>query len=61
MFRLLIENEKKEKIELTNSPFYESVKIEGLLPPQATVNSSAVLNRLFLLRKIDKDCIHISS
>ncbi len=44
MFRLEVENEKKEKIELTNSPFYESVAIEGLLPPQAAVNSSAVAN-----------------
>lgn len=44
MFRLEVENEKKEKIELTNSPFFESVAIEGLLPPQAAVNSSAVAN-----------------
>lgn len=44
MFRLEVENEKKEKIELTNSLFYESVAIEGLLPPQAAVNSSAVAN-----------------
>ena len=44
MFRLEVENEKKEKIELTNSPFFESVAIEGLLPPQVAVNSSTAAN-----------------
>ena len=45
MFRLWVENEKKEKAELTSSPYYESVTIEGLLPQQATINSTAVANQ----------------
>ena len=45
MFRLWVENERKDKAELTNSPYYESVQIEGLLPPQATINSTKVANQ----------------
>ena len=45
MFEIWVENEKKEKLELTNSPYYESIKIEGLLPPQATINSTKVVNQ----------------
>lgn len=44
MFRLWIENEKKEMLELTNSPFYESVIVEGLLPPKATINRTVLAN-----------------
>ena len=40
MFRLWVENEANEKIELTNSMNYESVTIEGLLPPAATINTT---------------------
>ena len=45
MFRLYIENEKGEKAELTNSPFYESVSIDGLLPTKATFNSTSIVNK----------------
>ncbi len=45
MFRLWVENEKNEKAELTNSPFYESIAIDGLLPPKATFNSTSVAGK----------------
>lgn len=45
MFRLWVENEKNEKAELTGSPFYESITIDGLLPPKATFNSTSVANK----------------
>ena len=45
MFRLWVENEKNEKEELTSSPFYESVVIDGLLPPKVTFNSSSVAGK----------------
>ena len=35
MFRLWVENEKNEKEELTSSPFYESIIIDGILPHKA--------------------------
>lgn len=45
MFRLWVENEKNEKEELTSSPFYESIIIDGLLPPKATFNSTSVAGK----------------
>ena len=45
MFRLWVENEKNEKEELTSSSFYESIIIDGLLPPKATFNSTSVAGK----------------
>ncbi len=45
MFRLWVENNKKEKAELTNSPYYESITIDGLLPPKIQINSTPVANK----------------
>lgn len=43
MYRLFVENNKKEKIELSNSPYFY-VKIEGLLPGKATLHTTTVIN-----------------
>jgi len=40
MYSLKVENDKGNTLELTNNPNYTVYKIEGLNPPQATVNSS---------------------
>ena len=40
MYSLKVENDKGDTLELTNNPDYTVYKIEGLNPPQATVNSS---------------------
>lgn len=44
MFRAWAENEKKEKIELTDTSFFDYVEIDGLLPPQVTINTTKVTN-----------------
>lgn len=44
MFRCWIENEYKSKLELTDNPDYTVYQIDGLEPPQATINTSAVAN-----------------
>lgn len=41
MYGLKVENDRGETLELTNNPNYTVFKIEGLNPPQATINSSA--------------------
>lgn len=43
MYRLYVENEKKEKIELSNSPYWY-VKIEGMLPGKATLHTTTLIN-----------------
>ncbi len=40
MYGLKVENDKGNTLELTNNPNYTVFKIEGLTPPQATINSS---------------------
>ena len=40
MYSLKVENERGEALELTKNPNYTVYKIEGLNPPQATINSS---------------------
>lgn len=40
MYGLRVENDKGDTLELTNNPKYTVFKIEGLTPPQATINSS---------------------
>lgn len=40
MYSLKVENDRGNTLELTNNPHYNVYKIEGLNPPQATVNSS---------------------
>lgn len=41
MYSLKVENDRGDTLELTNNPEYKVFKIEGLNPPQATINSSA--------------------
>lgn len=45
MLRVWIENDRKEKEEITNSPYYESIIIEGLLPSKTIINSTIVANK----------------
>lgn len=40
MYRLSVENDRGNTLELTNNPNYIVYKIEGLTPPHATINSS---------------------
>ena len=40
MYSLKVENDRGNTLELTNNPNYTVYKIEGLNPPQATINSS---------------------
>lgn len=40
MFELKVKNHRGEMLTLTNNPNYTVYKIEGLSPPQSTVNSS---------------------
>jgi len=40
MYSLKVENARGEALELTGNPDYTVFKIEGLAPPQATINSS---------------------
>ena len=40
MFKLVAENSRGESLVLTNNPNYIVYKIDGLTPPQATINSS---------------------
>lgn len=44
MYRLWVENEKKEKIELTNNVAYEVIDIDGVLPAKAVINDTATAN-----------------
>ncbi len=44
MYRLWAENTKSEKIELTDSPYYDILEIDGLLPEQAQLSTSALSN-----------------
>lgn len=45
MYSLRVENDKGDTLELTDNPSYKVYKIEGLNPPQATVNSSVNATR----------------
>lgn len=40
MYSLKVENDRGDALELTGNPNYTVFKIEGLNPPQATINSS---------------------
>lgn len=42
MFTLIVENENHERLELTNSDAYDVIKIDGLSPSSATINTSNV-------------------
>lgn len=44
MYRLWASNEKREKIELTNSPYYDLTEIDGLLPEKAVINITKLVN-----------------
>lgn len=44
MFRLQVENENRDKIELTNSMFYDVIEIDGLLPQKATITKTDFVN-----------------
>lgn len=44
MFRLWVENEKGEKVELTNSPYFEVLEISGLLPDKAEIKTTPYSN-----------------
>lgn len=44
MYSLSVENERKEMIELTNSPFFDLLEIDGLLPSAYPIKSSKVAN-----------------
>ena len=41
-FKLIAENEKGEQLQLTNNSAYDVLKIEGLNPPNANINTSAI-------------------
>lgn len=40
MYTLTVKNNRGDKLELTKSPDYTVYRVEGLTPPQATINSS---------------------
>lgn len=42
MYRIILENVRGEKLELTNNPAYTITSIDGLYPPSATINTSAM-------------------
>ena len=44
MYQCWIENEYGEKLELTNNKNYTIYQIDGLQPPDATINMSKVAN-----------------
>lgn len=44
MFRLFVENEKGDKLELTNSDKYDVIEIDGLNPPVANINLVEIAN-----------------
>lgn len=41
-FKLIVENEKGEQLQLTNNSAYDVLKIEGLNPPGANINTSEI-------------------
>ena len=41
MYSLKVENDRGNTLELTGNPNYTVYKIDGLTPPQATINTSA--------------------
>lgn len=43
-YRLYAENEKNERIELTDSPYFTVTDVDGLLPETATIKSTATAN-----------------
>lgn len=45
MYRLHVENERKEKIELTNSPYFTVVDVDGILPTKASLSTTKLANR----------------
>lgn len=42
MYRIILENMKGEKLELTNNPAYTITSIDGLYPPSAAINTSTM-------------------
>lgn len=42
MYTLIVQNERGESLELTHSDAYEVVKIDGLNPPSANINTTAM-------------------
>lgn len=44
MYRLWVKYGKLDKYELTNNPAYEVIEVDGLLPPEATINSTVIAN-----------------
>lgn len=44
MYRLIVENMKGEKLELTNNPAYTIISIDGLYPSSATINTNTMSN-----------------
>lgn len=41
MFKLIVENEAGNRLDLTKNPDYTLIKVTGLLPPGAAINSQA--------------------
>ena len=44
MYTLKVENQKGEILDLTGSPSYDVLKIDGLNPPSASINFSTMAN-----------------
>ena len=44
MYRLWVENQNKDKIELTGSPYFEVSEIDGLLPEDANISTTNFAN-----------------
>lgn len=40
MYKLIVENEKGEQLELTHNPAYTITSVDGLYPPSATINTA---------------------
>ena len=44
MYRLWVENQNKDKLELTGSPYFEVSEIDGLLPQDAVISTTNFAN-----------------
>lgn len=63
MYSLILENDKKQKVELTHNVEYSVLEIQGLNPPSATINTSETAlfdGGRFVSSKVDMRSINIS-
>lgn len=44
MYRITVENKYREQMELTNNPRYTISSVDGLYPPESTINTTKVSN-----------------